>query len=80
MRLGELLAVARECKGWTLRDLERETGISNALLSQIETGKVKDTGFGNVVKLSRALGVPLDRFASCYPDLRALVQRSGAPQ
>lgn len=77
MRLGEMLAIARECKGWTLRDLERETGISNALLSQIETGKVRDTSFGNVVKLSRALGLPLDRFAQCYLDLKTLVQRRG---
>ncbi len=75
MKLGQMLVIARECKGWTLRELERETGISNALLSQIETGKVKDTSFKNVVLLSRALGLSIDRFAQCYPDLRKLVQR-----
>lgn len=61
MRLGELIGIARECKGWTLRDLEKETGISNALLSQIETGKVKDPGFSTVVRISRALGFTLER-------------------
>lgn len=64
MRLGELIGLARECKGWSLRDLERATGISNALISQIETGKVKDPGFTTVVRLSDALGFTLDRAAS----------------
>jgi len=64
MRLGELIAVARECKGWTLRDLERETGVSNALISQIETGKVKDPGFSTVVRLVEALGVSIERAAA----------------
>lgn len=54
---------ARECKGWTLRDLEKKTGISNAAISQIETGKVKDPGFRTVVILADALGVSLDRAA-----------------
>lgn len=61
MRLGEIIGIARECKGWTLRDLERETGISNAVISQIETGKVKDPGFSTVVRLVEALGVSMDR-------------------
>lgn len=64
MMLGELIAVARECKGWTLRELERKSGVSNALISQIETGKVKDPGFFTVVRLLDALGVSLDRAAS----------------
>lgn len=64
MRLGELIAIGRECKGWTLRDLERETGISNALISQIETGKVKDPGFTTVVRLIEALGINIERAAA----------------
>lgn len=63
MRLGELIALARELKGWTLRDLERETGISNALISQIERGQVKDPSFTRVVRLVDALGFSLDRAA-----------------
>lgn len=65
MKLGELIAVARECKGWTLRELERRTGISNALLSQIETGHVKEPSWRNVVKIAKALNLKLDRLASC---------------
>jgi transcriptional regulator with XRE-family HTH domain len=63
MKLGELIAIARECKGWTLRDMERETGISNALISQIEHGHVKDPGFSTVIRMARALGMSLDRVA-----------------
>lgn len=64
MTLHEAIAYARECKGWTLRELEKKTGISNALLSQIETGHVKEPSFRNVVKISSALGVSLDRLAT----------------
>ncbi len=64
MRLGELIAIGRECKGWSLRDLERESGVSNALISQIETGKVKDPGFTTVVRICEALGLSIDRAAS----------------
>ena len=61
--LGDLFALSRELKGWTLRDLERATGVSNPLISQIETGKVKDPGFSTVVKISGALGLSLERVA-----------------
>jgi transcriptional regulator with XRE-family HTH domain len=63
VKLGELLKMAREISGKTLRDLEGETAISNALLSQIETGHVKQPGFQNVVKIARALNVKLDTLA-----------------
>lgn len=65
MTLGELIAVARECKGMTLRQLESKTGISNSLLSQIESGHVKEPGFRNVVKIAKVLGLKLDRLAKC---------------
>lgn len=38
--LSNLLRKAREHKGATLREVEEETGISNAYISQIEKGKV----------------------------------------
>lgn len=64
MKLGELIAIGRECKGWTLRDLERETGISNALLSQIETGHIKNPSFVTVVRIVEALGIDIRRAAT----------------
>lgn len=63
MMLGDLIATARECKGWSQRDLERASGVSNPLISQIETGKIRDPGFSTVVRLVDALGLTLDRAA-----------------
>jgi transcriptional regulator with XRE-family HTH domain len=63
MTLGGMLALSREIKGMSLRHLASVTGISDGLLSQIETGHVKNPSFSNVVKVSRALGVKLDRLA-----------------
>jgi hypothetical protein len=40
----------RKAKGLTLREVEETTGLSNAYLSQLETGKVKSPGY-NVVRL-----------------------------
>ena len=65
MQVGEMIAVARECKGWSLRDLESHTGISNGLLSQIETGHVREPSWRNMVKIAKALGLKLDRLARC---------------
>jgi transcriptional regulator with XRE-family HTH domain len=77
MRLGELIAIARECKGWTLRELERRAGVSNAVLSQIETGKVKDPGFATVVRVCDALGISIERAAATSrPPLSALRART----
>ena len=40
-RLGQFLRTARERKGLTLRAVEQSTQISNAYLSQLESGKIK---------------------------------------
>jgi transcriptional regulator with XRE-family HTH domain len=68
MTLGEAIAYARDVKGWSLRELEKRTGISNAVISQIESGRVKDPGFRTVVKLAKVLGLKLDRLAKCEAD------------
>ena len=65
MKLHQAIQFARECKGLTLRQLEKETGISNALLSQIERGEVKNPSFKTVIKISRFLGISLKRLAEC---------------
>lgn len=77
MTLGELIAVARECKGWTLRDLEKASGVSNPLISQIETGKVRDPGFTTVVRLVDALGLSLDRAATAERAKLCILRSTG---
>lgn len=63
MKLHNFIAAAREKRGVTLRWLEDQTGISNGSLSQIETGKISEPSFRNVVKISRALDLRLDDLA-----------------
>jgi HTH-type transcriptional regulator, competence development regulator len=64
LKLGELIGVAREVKGLTLREMEKISGVSNAYLSQIETGKIKDPGFSTIVRIATALNLSLDRLAA----------------
>ena len=56
---GQWLKARREERGLTLRDVERitEGRVSNALLSQIENGKVEDPGISKIVWLSAAYGL-----------------------
>jgi transcriptional regulator with XRE-family HTH domain len=61
MTLGELLNLSRELKGLSLRELEKKSGVSNALISQIETGKVPNPGFRTICKIADVLGVSLKR-------------------
>lgn len=63
MKLGELIGLSRELKGWTLRELEKRSGVSNALISQIESGHVRQPGFQTVAKIAKALGLSLNRLA-----------------
>lgn len=65
MKIGELLRVAREIRGMTLRDLEQKTGISNTLISQMETGHIKSPSWRNVVKIANVLNLKLERLAEC---------------
>lgn len=41
----------RKARGLTLREVEKETGISNSYLSQLETGKIKSPGYNTVITL-----------------------------
>lgn len=49
---GEYLKALREAKGMTLREVEKKTDVSNAYLSQLESGKVKQPSPITLFKLS----------------------------
>jgi HTH-type transcriptional regulator, competence development regulator len=57
-RLGTLLADARKRKRLTLRAVQDAIGISNAYLSQLETGKVQSPSPIVLHKLSELYGIP----------------------
>jgi transcriptional regulator with XRE-family HTH domain len=50
--IADILRQARSTVGLTLRDVERETGISNAYISQLESGQVKQPSPQQLHKLA----------------------------
>ena len=44
-----------------MRDLEKRSGVSNSLISQIESGYVENPGIKTVVALAGPLGIPAKR-------------------
>jgi transcriptional regulator with XRE-family HTH domain len=55
--IGDLLRLHRRNTGLTLRDIEKSTGVSNAYISQLETGKIKSPGIEIVIKLCEMYGI-----------------------
>jgi len=75
MRLGELIAIARICKGLSRRELGRASGVSDALISQIETGKVRDPGFAKAVRILDALNISIERGAATARPLLSVLRK-----
>lgn len=65
LTFGGYLRKLREERGWSLRDVEAMTGgkVSNAALSQLETGKVAAPSFITVHRLASVFGVSLESLA-----------------
>lgn len=66
--LAERLRWCRKVKGKTLRDVESATGISNAYLSQLETGKIKDPGLYRMKTLTQYYGITLEDLLNLRKD------------
>jgi transcriptional regulator with XRE-family HTH domain len=60
--LGGELKLRRELSGFTLREVEDATGVSNAYLSQLENNKIKKPSAHVLYKLANIYGVQLDTF------------------
>lgn len=69
MSLGSYLRALREAQRFTLRAVEKEAGISNAYLSQLETDKIRKPSPACLYKLSRLYKIS-------YEDL---MRRAGHP-
>ena len=63
MTLGKMLSTARERKGWSLRELSSRTGVSYSLICRLEGGKFHDASFKKIVRLGKALEIPISRLA-----------------
>ncbi|MDN3657847.1 helix-turn-helix transcriptional regulator [Ferruginibacter paludis] len=57
---GEYIRALREAKNMTLREVEKLADVSNAYLSQLESGKVKQPSPLTLHKLSEIYGVSYD--------------------
>jgi HTH-type transcriptional regulator, competence development regulator len=69
MTTGPELRDARQSLGWSLRDAERVSGVPNAHISQIETGKIRRPGLPVLAKLAAAYGRPVDRCPTCGQEI-----------
>jgi transcriptional regulator with XRE-family HTH domain len=58
--LGSYLRSLREANSLTLREVEKRTGISNPMLSQLESGRVKQPSPVFLYKLAEVYGVPYE--------------------
>jgi len=58
---GGLVRAFREQRGWTQQDLADRWGFTREYVSQIELGKRKLYGEGNVMRLAEILDIPLER-------------------
>lgn len=58
--LGQELRRLRQLHGFTLKDVERTTGISNAYLSQVETGKIEKPSPAKLYALAEMYKVSYD--------------------
>ena len=57
--LGVRLKDARKEHGWSLREAERQSGVPNAHISMLETGKIRQPGTAVLVRLAAAYEMPL---------------------
>ena len=76
-RLGKLLRDARRANGLTLRDVEERTGVSNAYLSQLEHGRIRQPSPVVLHQLSDAYKLPYEDLldSAGYPVPEAVKSR-----
>src|SRR5436309_1402890 len=72
MQTNETVRTLREEKGLNQKQLAELAGISQATISRIENGDIRELKSESVKKLADALGVSVDYLLSEEPDLLAL--------
>ena len=80
--IGLYLKSLRDTRSLSLREIERKTGVSNAVLSQIESGQVKRPSPETLYKLAELYGVPYDELMARagYPSPQKSAADSRSPQ
>lgn len=62
--VGQILRRARQHRGWSLRDVERRTGIPNPHLSQIERGQIRRPESALLLTLSELYDLDFTKIAT----------------
>lgn len=60
MSLGDFIKEKRNLKNWSQRDLAAKSGVSNAAISRIESGKRKEPSSSVLKDIAAALDVPVE--------------------
>ena len=68
MTLGDRIKATREKRGWSQNELSRLSGVRQALLSELESGKKDDTTGLALKRLAMTLGVTVDFLVGMYDD------------
>ena len=68
MSLGDRLKRERVRHGWSQNELSRLSGVRQALISELESGKKQDTTGLVLKRLARTLGVTMDYLAGMYEE------------
>lgn len=79
-KLGEELRRIRGIRGISLRKIEDITKISNAYLSQLETGKAENPSPAVLYKLAKVLDVPYESLMEAAGYLRPAEQKGLSPK
>ena len=66
MTIGDRIRQARERHGWSQNELSRRAGVRQALLSELESGKKRDTTGDVLRRLALVLGVTVDYLVGMY--------------
>ena len=54
----------REAKGWTQAELSAASGVGRITISRLESGVLKETSAGTLMKLANALGCTMNDIVS----------------
>ena len=68
MTLGERIRIIRERRGWSQNELARRARVTQALISELESGKRKDVTGRTLRRLAESLGVTTDYLIGMHLD------------
>jgi len=63
MDIAKCLKHLRMKKGWTQADLHRASGYERAYISKLESGRVQNIGVQTAIRICRAFGISVEKFA-----------------